>query len=182
MIKNNPSHKSGAKSTLCNVAMKWSLLLLHIFIRTCSFCFAVTWCLPATPICLSILSKEPGIKSETSGVVWNVAPEFKIQLVNYELSPKFPPGHSSLPDIIAIYTYIFWLLLFLPFLHAQLPFSLKHTFFCRFSFSFGGFGHFSIRVVPSRNVHFFYMCSHLSALQNCAFIFSTNFQFVFTFK
>ena len=35
---------------------------------------------------------------------------------------------------------------------------------------------------PAHNIHFFYMRSHLSALQNCAFLISTNFQFNFTFK
>ena len=32
-----------------------------------------------------------------------------------------------------------------------------------------------IRFVPAQDVHFFYTYSHLSALQNCALIFSTNF-------
>ena len=39
-----------------------------------------------------------------------------------------------------------------------------------------------IRLFPTQDVHFFYTCSHLSALLNCALIFSTNFQFIFTFK
>ena len=38
------------------------------------------------------------------------------------------------------------------------------------------------RLVPAQDVHFFYTRSHLSELQNCALIFSTNFQFIFTFK
>ena len=33
--------KSGVKSMFCNVAMKGSPLLSHIFIRACPFCFAV---------------------------------------------------------------------------------------------------------------------------------------------
>ena len=37
-------------------------------------------------------------------------------------------------------------------------------------------------LVPDQDVHFFYTRSHLSALQNCALIFSTNLQFIFTFK
>ena len=57
---------------------------------------------------------------------------------------KFPLGHSSLPDIRAIYAYIFWSLLFSPLSHAQLPFSLKRTSFRRFSFYFGGFRNFAI--------------------------------------
>ena len=39
-----------------------------------------------------------------------------------------------------------------------------------------------IRLVPAQYGPFFYMRSHLSALQNCALIFSTNFHFIFTFK
>ena len=38
------------------------------------------------------------------------------------------------------------------------------------------------RLVLDQDFHFFYTRSHLSALQNCALIFSTNFQFNFTFK
>ena len=41
MIDNNLSHKSGAKSTLYDVAMKVFPLSSHIFICTCSFFFAV---------------------------------------------------------------------------------------------------------------------------------------------
>ena len=36
--------------------------------------------------------------------------------------------------------------------------------------------------VPAQDVHFFYMRSRLSALQNCALLFSINFQFIFIFK
>ena len=39
-----------------------------------------------------------------------------------------------------------------------------------------------IRLVPAQDVHFFYTRYHFSALQNCALLFSTNFQFIFTFK
>ena len=77
IIENNPSHKSGAKSTLCNVAMKISLLSSHIFIHTCPFCFAVTWCPSVTSMCLSVSYNEPGIKYKISGVMWHVAPESK---------------------------------------------------------------------------------------------------------
>ena len=71
-IENNLSHKSGDKSTLYNVAMNVFLLLLHIFICAWPFCFAETWCLSATSMCLSVSSNEPGIKSETFGVMWHV--------------------------------------------------------------------------------------------------------------
>ena len=124
--------------------MKVFLLSSHIFIRTRPFCFAVTWCLSATSIYSSVSSNDPGMKSETYGVIWHVAPESKIQLVNCELPPNFSLEHSSLPDICAIDAYILWSLLFLPLSHAQLPFSLKRTCFCRFSLSLGGFRHFVI--------------------------------------
>ena len=48
MIENNLSHKYGAKSMLCNVAIKGSPWSSHIFICTWPFCFAVTWCPSAT--------------------------------------------------------------------------------------------------------------------------------------
>ena len=40
----------------------------------------------------------------------------------------------------------------------------------------------NIRLVPPQDGPFFYTRSHLSALQNCALLFSTNFQFIFIFK
>ena len=39
-----------------------------------------------------------------------------------------------------------------------------------------------LRLVPAQDVHFFYTRSHLSALQNCALLFSINFQLIFIFK
>ena len=107
-IENNLSYKSGAKSTLYNVAMNVFPLLSHICIHTWHFCFAVTWCPSATSMYLSISSNDPGMKSETSGVIWHVAPESKIQLVNCELSPYFTIWCSSLLDIRAIDAYILW--------------------------------------------------------------------------
>ena len=77
IIENNLSRISGAKSTLCNVAIKVSLLLLHIFIRNCPFYFSMTWCSSATSIYLSVLYNEPEIKSETYGVIWHITPESK---------------------------------------------------------------------------------------------------------
>ena len=38
------------------------------------------------------------------------------------------------------------------------------------------------RLVPAQDGPFFYTRSHLSALQNCALLYSTNFQFIFIFK
>ena len=40
----------------------------------------------------------------------------------------------------------------------------------------------ALRLVLAQDVHFFYTRSHLSALQNCALLFSTNSQFIFIFK
>ena len=47
-------------------------------------------------------------KSETSGVMWHVAPESKTQLVNCKLSLYFSLERSSLLDIFAIDVYILW--------------------------------------------------------------------------
>ena len=135
-MENNLPHRSGAKSTLCNVAIKVSLLSLHIFIHTCPFCFLVTWCPSATSIFLSVSSNEPGIKSENFGIIWNIALEHKIQLVYFKLSPKSILWDSSLSDIRAIDSYIFWSLLFSPlsnsFCDTWLPLSLKRTCFRSF--------------------------------------------------
>ena len=46
----------------------------------------------------------------------------------------------------------------------------------------GGKNDNGIRLVPSQDGPFFYSRSHLSELQNCALIFSTNFHFIFIFK
>ena len=51
--------------------------------RTKPFCFAVTWCSSATSMNLSVSSNYPGMKSVTSGVILQVAPESKIQLFNF---------------------------------------------------------------------------------------------------
>ena len=93
---------------------------------------------------LFVSSNDPGMKSETYGVMWHVATESKIQLVNCELSPYFSLERSSLLDIRAIYAYILWSSLFLPLLRARLTFSLKRTCFHRFLLYFGGLGHFAI--------------------------------------
>ena len=37
-------------------------------------------------------------------------------------------------------------------------------------------------LVPAQDGPFFYTCSHLIAFQNCALLFSTNFQFIFILK
>ena len=108
IIENNLSHRYGVKSTLCYVAIKVYPLSSHIFIWTCHFCFAVTWCTSAASIYLSMSYNDPGIKSETYGVILHIYLWSKIQLVNLELSPKYLLGLLSLLDIHAIDAYIFW--------------------------------------------------------------------------
>ena len=88
IIYNNLSYRSGSKSLLFNVVVKLSLLSLHIFICTSTFCFAAMGHPSATSICLSVSSNKLGTEYETCGVVWHVSPESKIQLVNCTLSPK----------------------------------------------------------------------------------------------
>ena len=63
IMENYLLHRSGDKITLWNVTIKVSPLLSHIFIHTCTFCFAMTWCTSATSICLFVSSNKPGIKS-----------------------------------------------------------------------------------------------------------------------
>ena len=116
----------------------------HICIHTWPFYFAVTWCPSATSMYLSVSSNDTGMKSKTSGVIWHVSPESKIQLFNCELSPYFTLERSSLLDIRAIDAYILWSSLFSPFLHALSPFSLKCTCLRHFSLSYDGLGHFAI--------------------------------------
>ena len=149
IIENNLLHISGAKSPLYNVSIKVSPLSLHIFICTCPFYFAMTWCPSVTSICLSVSSNKHGIKPETCGTIWHVDTESKIQSVNYKLSPKYLLGIFSLPDIRAIYAYIFWSFLLSHlskyFWDAQLPLLLKRTYFCSFSFYLCDFWNFTIR-------------------------------------
>ena len=104
----------------------------------------MTLCLSVTSICLSVSSSKPGIKYEFYAIMWHIAPESKIQLVNCELSTKFPLEYSLLPDILAIDAYIFLSLLFSIFLYAQFPFLFKGTCFLCISLSFGGFEHFAM--------------------------------------
>ena len=59
-------------------------------------------------IYLSVSTNKPGIKSEISGIMWQVAPESKIQLVSCDMSPWFLLGFSVLEDICVIFTYIFY--------------------------------------------------------------------------
>ena len=88
LMGNNWPHKSGTNSTLYNLAMKGFLFLSHIFIWTYSVCFAVTKCPSETSIYSSVSTYYPGIKSEISGVMWQVAPQAETKLVNCKLSPN----------------------------------------------------------------------------------------------
>ena len=106
-MKNNQSHKSGENSTLYNISTKGLPLWSHIFVLTSPVFFAVTKFLYTTSIYLSVSTNETGIKSEISGVMWQVAPESKIHLVSCELYPKSILGISELEDIQIIDDYIF---------------------------------------------------------------------------
>ena len=105
MMKNSLSHKSSASKALYKVAIKVSPLSLNICMRTDPFCFAVTWCPSATSMNLSVSYNDPGMKSVTSGVIWQVSPESKIQLVDCELSPSSLFLLTSSFDIRAIDAY-----------------------------------------------------------------------------
>ena len=87
IIESNQSHKSGTNITLYNVAMKDFPFPSCISIWTCTFFFDVMKCTPTTSIYLSVYTNEPVIKYEIYGVMWQVSPESKIQLVGYKLSP-----------------------------------------------------------------------------------------------
>ena len=104
-------HRSGAKIMLYNVSTKGSPLLLHIFIWMFHSCFAVTRCPSATSIYLSVSYNDPGIKSETYGVIWHIDPESKIQLVNWELTPKSLLELLWSPDVHSIDAYIYGLII-----------------------------------------------------------------------
>ena len=85
-MENNQSHKSGANITLYNVAMKGVSLSSLIYIWSCPVCFAVTKFPSTTLIYLFVYTNEHGMKSEISGVILQVAPESKTQLVSCKLS------------------------------------------------------------------------------------------------
>ena len=57
-----------------------------------------------------------------------------------------------------------------------------YILFCLFRSTYKYTVYIHYWLVPAQDVHFFYTRSHLSALQNCALLFSTNFQFIFVFK
>ena len=94
---------------------------------------------------LYVYYNETGMKSEISDVMWHVAPESKIQLVNCKLSPYFSLERSSVLVIRSIDVYILWSLLFSPLSHARLTFLLKRAFLRCFSLSLGGFENVAIR-------------------------------------
>ena len=107
IMENNQSHKSGANSTLYNVAMKGFPLYSHIFIWTSTVCFAVTKFPSTNLIYLSVYTNEPGIKCEISGVMWKVALQSKIRLVSCKICTKSLLGLCTLEDIHSIEAYIF---------------------------------------------------------------------------
>ena len=89
-MKNIPSHRYGAKNTLYNVTIKLSQLFSHLFIYTYHVCFSLTWCSSTTSICLFVSPKKTGMKSETYGVMWHVAPESRNIIGRLQTSTKIP--------------------------------------------------------------------------------------------
>ena len=116
IMENNRSHKYGANSTLYNITMKGLPSLSRIFIWIYPIYLAAIKCLSAISMYSCDSYIDPGIKSKISGVVWQVAPESKIQLVSLEVSPKSLLGIFALDDMCTIDTYMFcgsiWYVLF----------------------------------------------------------------------
>ena len=153
MMEKNRSKKSSANSTLYSAAMKGLTLLPCIGIWTSPVYFAVTKCPSATFIYLSVYTNETGIKSEISGVMWQVTPESKIQLISCKLYPNFLLGLSALVDINTTYTYIFcdslsYVLfsdvLFI-FVYLQTQVSVFSVFQWTFLSTVSGFGQFAMK-------------------------------------
>ena len=73
--------------------------------RACLFGFPIFFAVIknpyATSMYLSFSTNELGTKYENSGVMWQVAPEYKIKFVSLKLSPKYLLGISTLEDIRA---------------------------------------------------------------------------------
>ena len=84
------------------------------------------------------------MKSETSGVIWHVAPESKIQLVHCELSAYFSLERLLLLDIRAIDAYILWSFFIYVVVACTITFFIKTYLSSPFLLSFGGLGHFAI--------------------------------------
>ena len=78
MMENNQLHKYDDNKTLYNVAMESFPLSSRILIWTSPVFFAVEKCPYATFLYLSVSTSNPGMKTEISGVMWQVAPESKI--------------------------------------------------------------------------------------------------------
>ena len=153
IMEYNWYHKFGVNGMLYNVAMKVLLLLLRIFIRISLVCFTATKCPSETSIYLSVYTNEPGIKPETSGFMWQVVPQSKIQLVSCELSPNYPLGISTLEDIYAIGAFIdcdlLWSVLFSSALSILVDLYAPFLGFSVFQWTFlsevSGFGNFVIK-------------------------------------
>ena len=101
-MENKWLHESGANIMVYNVAIKGSPQLSRIFIWTSLVCSAVTKCQSEISMYLSVYTNEPHIKSEIYGLVLQVAPESKIQLVSCKLSLSFILGIYALVYIRAI--------------------------------------------------------------------------------
>ena len=116
----------------------------HIFICTRPFCFAVTWCLSETSICLSVSSDD----SEKNRNIWrHVTLCSRIQNPIGQLQTVTKISTSTFVIIRHMFHRCIYLLVTVIFsvFACTIKFSLKHTWFFFFSFSFGGFGNFAIR-------------------------------------
>ena len=110
IIENNLSNISGTKSMLCNVTIKGSPLLVHIFIWTCPFCFAVTFCPSATSIYSSVSSNKLGIKSETCGVIRPLVsykcPDFSPDFAGNSYTQKLNKAKTKRANIVTYSIYL----------------------------------------------------------------------------
>ena len=152
-MENKPSHKSVAKSMLYNVTMQSFPLSSWIIIWTFPVHFSMTKWPSATSIYLSVFTNGPGIKSEISGVMWQVAPKYKPQLVRCELSPKSLLGIYALEKTCSIDLYIFsdflWSILFSKSLSIFVNLYARDLVFSMFQWTFlsevYGFGKFVMK-------------------------------------
>ena len=132
---------------------------------------------------LSVSFNEHRIQYETYDVIWHVAPEYNIQMVNWELSPKSLLELLSLSDIRAIDTYTFWSLSLSPFsgsfCDARLSISLKRMLFRHFFVIFRWFRKFINDMVHRYASKIFERCTFSTLfvqITRCA-IFSLSFLF-----
>ena len=101
IMENKKYHKSGSSSTLYNVSMKGLPLSPQICIGTSPVCFSVTKLSFETSMYLFIYTSEPVTESQIYGVMWQVSPDSKIQLVSWKMYPKYLLG-LYIPEEICV--------------------------------------------------------------------------------